>query len=303
MDKYHISYPSLRRIINLYTKNKRFDDPPRRTRKKAWSPEQLDSLTSLIFTEPSSTAKQLNQFMRIKHGSHLKRITAKTVSQYRRALKFAPYKTRTKIPLTHKERDHIREFCAAHKDCDLKTWIFEDETTIMLRDLHPTYWRRKGGPPQFHFIRNLRAAVTIVGAIWNGKSEMQILDGYLNTTKYLAFLKEKIAPHTVRWRGMSFVHDRLAVHWSPPVRAWFEEKGIVLLPWPAKASPLNAIEYVWSWLKRKVKADNPKNHAELVQSIMKHIKAIPRKVILHCISHIKHVLDKGAAGDDIYSKK
>jgi transposase len=49
--------------------------------------------------------------------------------------------------------------------------------------------------------------------------------------------------------------------------AWFEDNGFELIDVPSYSPEFNAIEYVWSWLKKYVQAQQTKTQTELEQAI------------------------------------
>ena len=52
--------------------------------------------------------------------------------------------------------------------------------------------------------------------------------------------------------GYIYQQDNAPAHTSNVTKAWFEEKGIEVLPWPAKLPDLNPIKNLWGIVARAV---------------------------------------------------
>jgi hypothetical protein len=74
-----------------------------------------------------------------------------------------------------------------------------------------------------------------------GEQYIHILDNVM-----LSFVRD-LQPCEV----ITMQHDRASIHTSKPVLRWLREQHDVhVLDWPAHAADLNAIEHVWSEVKR-----------------------------------------------------
>ncbi|CAF1518679.1 unnamed protein product, partial [Adineta steineri] len=79
--------------------------------------------------------------------------------------------------------------------------------------------------------------------------------------------------------------DNISYHKAQKILSWFEDNGIECLNAPSYSSEFNAIEYVWSWIKSQVAAQQPKTTAQLNNAIDKACNDIPQKIIQSYISH------------------
>ena len=65
---------------------------------------------------------------------------------------------------------------------------------------------------------------------------------------------------------------------------------------PAKSPDLNAIEYVWGWVKHSVAAREPHNYETLQAAILAAWDELPQTTIRHFIDHINSVIEEIIAG-------
>ena len=126
--------------------------------------------------------------------------------------------------------------------------VFLDETStntsmVRLRGRCPRGERLIGYAPQGHW----KTITFIAGLRHRAIVAPFVLDGAMNTTMFLAYLKQFLVP-TLK-RGDIVVMDNLPAHKSPAVREVIEAAGATLLYLPPYSPDLNPIELAFSKLK------------------------------------------------------
>ena len=61
------------------------------------------------------------------------------------------------------------------------------------------------------------------------------------------------------------------------LKNWFKDNGVKVIKWASQNADLNPIENAWSYLKKRVKARQPKNKNELWQFTQQEWQKIPVK--------------------------
>lgn len=125
---------------------------------------------------------------------------------------------------------------------------------------------------------------TVWGAFHaGGKSELVVLDGYLNHRGYLQILREKMLPFARGHFAQNFVYqdDNAPAHRARAVATFFEEEEVEHLPWPACSPDMNPIENLWAEVTRRInKLDHqPSNVAEYRQAVMDAWAGIPVRTL------------------------
>ena len=143
--------------------------------------------------------------------------------------------------------------------------------------------------------------VMVRGAIsFSEKLKLAIIPGTLGSEGYVSTvekdLPEFITEHSDK--NLVFMQDNAAVHTSRRSVEWFREKGIEVLPWPAKSPDLNPIENVWYLLSRKVYGGGTQYYSveELTKAILKAWDEITEEVVIGLYNTMSRRLSKVFAG-------
>lgn len=103
----------------------------------------------------------------------------------------------------------------------------------------------------------------------SGVGEMFVCEGHMNSTKYINVLESALLPSfsalfgETNMAGVKFQQDNAPCHKAARTMAWFREKGIELLEWPAQSPDLNPIEHLWGLLKGKIRRHKINTKEEL----------------------------------------
>jgi transposase len=165
------------------------------------------------------------------------------------------------------------------KDLDFfRKIIWSDEFTVQGYNSNgqTMVWKTEGKK----IINNLKIARFQKGKIsasfWGcfsfyGKGPLVIIDGILNSEKYIAMLKEFLLPEIDQLNiQIHFMQDNARPHSSKITKKFFNDNGIILLPWPPQSPDINPIENIWGIIKQKLYADFPvpKSKNDLINNVL-----------------------------------
>ncbi|CAF1113481.1 unnamed protein product [Rotaria sp. Silwood1] len=236
----------------------------------------------MIKRKPTATATALANEIFENTG---KRVSARTIQRYRRELVYRHYHQKIKKSLTSIQEETKTAFAQLHANDNIKKWLFCDEKIFTMSDVGTIAWCKPGEPRPTHVVDNIKAHAQLWGVIgWNFKAFSRY-DGYMNSATYHYLLSTHVGPHTSELRRHKFYQDNISYHKSGPILTWFKNDGIQVLDAPAYSPEFNGIEYVWSWIKSNIAAQQPKTAAQLNAAIDNACNDIPQKVIQSYISH------------------
>jgi hypothetical protein len=194
------------------------------------------------------------------------------------------------------------KWCRARIDWDdeWKSVIWTDESRFQLfhSDGRVWTWRKVGY--RFHTnhliptVKHGGGGVMVWSCFnWNGLGPLVIIDGIMDSKKYIALLEEmkgKMAQLFGNLDGLIYQQDNAPCHKAKVVMKWFEKRKVPLLPWPAQSPDLNPIEHLWDELDRRVRAHNPipSNLTELKVVLQEEWVKIPPPVYQKLILSMKN---------------
>lgn len=101
--------------------------------------------------------------------------------------------------------------------------------------------------------------VMVWGAIsYNTRSPLLRIEGTLNSNRYLTEVVEPVVlPLLQTSPQATFQQDNARPHVARIVQAFFEERQVPLLPWPARSPDMSPIEHVWDMVGRHLVRHGP----------------------------------------------
>jgi len=180
------------------------------------------------------------------------------------------------------QRQKRLEWAKEHQKWTLEHWkkvIWSDETRISIFGSDGAYYvRRRPGeeclPACLTPTMKHPLGVMVWGCMaWNGVGRLQVIDGIMNSKKYIRdVLQPKLLPsaRSLFGEGVPFLfqQDGAPCHTARVCMKWLSDNGVEVLPWPGNSPDLNPIENLWSKLKRLVSAKHPSNRQQLIEAII-----------------------------------
>jgi transposase len=107
------------------------------------------------------------------------------------------------------------------------------------------------------------------GGIWyQGRTELHIVKGTIDTNKYIHILKQFLLPSMPSSSAFLFQQDNATPHKPIEVELMLRDYAIELLQdYPPNSPDFNPIERVWSWIYHYIKRKYPTNRVTLIAAI------------------------------------
>lgn len=189
-----------------------------------------------------------------------------------------------KVPsLTPLQRRIRKVWALGFRDWDFTNWtkmFFSDEVKYNLyrSDGRDLVWRERGWAYDPRYTIKTKkfggGSVMCWGCItpW-GVGKLHRITSIMDRHVFIQVISESLLGtlemYHLRPQDIFFQQDNDPKHTSKDARAWFAQKCIKLLPWPAQSPDLNPIENVWDYLGRRIskREVQPSNTEELWQSL------------------------------------
>jgi transposase len=246
------------------------------------------ALEKAIQKKRNATAKQLQELMSNDTG---RRVSERTIQRARRLLGYKPVHASLKPQLTDKHMALRLQFCRAHCGDSPRRWVFMDEMGVGVDIHHNIYWIKPGEARPIYEVPSKNVRLNVWGAVWyEGRSTLHISRRSFDSHHYVEVLQSNLLPMLPLPRKQ-FIHDRVAWHWTQAVQKWCAQNEVSLMDdFPPKSPDLNAVEFVWGWLKHSVAAAHPHDHTSLEAALRSAWDSLEQQTICHYIDHIGTVM-------------
>lgn len=219
-------------------------------------------------------------------------ITYQSTLNSLRKIGIRPRKKSKKPFLSNKHKKARFQWAKAHQHWTVDDWkrvIFSDETKINLWNSDGIQYclRKKDTPLQpFHVKQTVKhgggsmmfwGCMTYKGLGYG----CQIYDGNMNAEDYIQILdktfKDSLTHYEYRALDIIFQHDNDPKHRARATKAYLEDQGIEVLPWPSQSPDLNPIEHVWNFLKVRIglREKHPTSIHDLWDIVVEEWEKIP----------------------------
>jgi transposase len=220
-----------------------------------------------------------------------RRVSRRTISRVRYDLGYRPVHVSVKPSLTDAHKAARLAWCRAHLHDDLKAIGFIDESGVAIDYNRRVHWIKRGESRPVRESLPVRVRLNVFAVVWwTGKTELYITRDNFNSAEYIDALNNVLAPELPLGRRR-FIQDGVPFHWTHAVVGWFAANRVRLIEdFPAKSPDLNAIEYIWGWMKRVVAGYEPRDADSLETAILEAWENLSQNTVQHFIAHIKTVM-------------
>jgi transposase len=252
--------------------------------------EVKDTVESTIRRKRHATAAELADAVEDDTG---RRVSRRTMSRVRHALGYRPVHVSVKPALNDAHKAARLSWCRAHLRDDFKTLGFMDEAGVTIDYHRRLHWIKPGESRPVRESLPVMVRLNVFAAVWwSGKTDLYITRDNFNSAKYIDGLDNALAPHLPLGRRR-FIQDGVPFHWTRAVVDWFADHRVRLIEdFPAKSPDLNAIEYIWGWMKHAVAGYEPHDAASLEAAILEAWGNLSQNTIHHFMEHVPTVMEE-----------
>lgn len=254
-EKCNVSRKCVFTTVNNYLENGSVDEKMRSGRPRTTTLEQDKRLFHLALTQPNVS----NRFLSANAANHrIPMISHQTVGRRLKEFELESHLAATKPLLTNVHKQKRLAWCEARRNWGYEKWasvIFSDESnyTLINRKTTTTVWRFSNEKYDNKFVKNVvqggGGSIGVWGCIGQqGTGCCSTYPGRLNSAAYIEVLENSRIPSLDLLKPADsdfyFQQDGASCHTAKVVKAWFTEKNLNVLEWPARSPDLNPIEHL-----------------------------------------------------------
>lgn len=262
------------------------------------SAEREEQLCQLCRRRPKATSYAISFTARLMG---IGRVSERYVRDFRRRLGFRPFTSQPEIPLTDRHKRLRLAYCQRHQHSRFRHTLFSDKSVFRLDYTRVTYWLQPDQPCPTHPAYVNPIKVMVWGAVsWNTRSRLYFKPPgvRINAQRYTRILSSYVLPMIRADPSLHLLQDNAPPHAAAHTTVWLLRHRVHwYFPYPPKSPDLNAIEKVWSWMKRYVRSRGAPNAMQLKQRVQQAWDEIPQAIIRSYIIHTVHQVQRVIAAN------
>ena len=209
----HCNMPrtTVQTILNRFKTRGVLRDMPRSGKPPTLLSAHIEWLDDYIHQHNNYPARRIADAMYQQYNI---RVSPRTIARYRKQLGYYVRQVGSFAPTQQQRRLRV-EWCTSHLDTDWSTYVFVDESQIILGDTGSIEWVKRGDPRQPRLVTNMRASVQLIMTIWPGGQYITAYDQQLNELVYAnEFLSDGFYNLYTHLKRRTLLHDQASYHKS-----------------------------------------------------------------------------------------
>lgn len=306
--RYKVSRMTIWRVVN---KEDNEQSSPSSERKRLISGDIEAEVRKTIKQSPDTSLRKLAIFLQDKFKIKISHTTIKRYLNDIGIAAYSPIKKPMLKPVHIQRRYELSKKIFFTWINELKKIFFTDESKFNLihSDGRVKVWREKGKGYEKKYLRETLkfggGNVMVWGCFsYRGVGRIKIIDKRMTALDYIEILRDELIPSVKKQIGEEtpiLLHDNDPKHTARITKEFLRTQNIKVLPWPSQSPDLNPIENLWEFVKCEVQKYQPRNIAELKNTIIHVWHTVPielceklalsfKKRVYECIKNNGNVL-------------
>lgn len=229
--------------------------------------------------KPLLSARQIKQ----EHERICKNISVRTIQRSLKNSGQLAYRPVCSPRLSKGQMNVRLEWARRHLHWSVEDWskvIFSDESAFDISPPKSHFVRRKAGSlPNMLQTKQHRPYLQRL-MFWgcfssNGAGPLVLIDGTMNSQKYVDVLQNYLLPKIRQWygprqRACIFQQDNAPCHKAVDTLQFLEQQRLRILDWPPYSPDLSPIENLWAIIKQRLNDEGSFSRADMTEKIMSH---------------------------------